>query len=165
MSSPAQPLITAAALRGAVAESRSRGQVIRPLGQPHDEEEETMSRPKKVQTPPTGASAGAAPGTATTETTSEAPSRKAGRPRKVTVAMPAPAPRGSQQAARFGRWSDGTVHIEAPSCKGVLTREEFDALLAFHNGEGMVSTFPPPKHIGVPVARKRRGGRPRKGEG
>jgi hypothetical protein len=49
----------------------------------------------------------------------------------VDVAPKKPAPPIEKGATRFSIWSDGTLQIIAPRCKGWVTEEEADALLAF----------------------------------
>jgi hypothetical protein len=39
--------------------------------------------------------------------------------------------RDSSSVARFGVFNDGSVHVDAPECKGVLTGKDVDLLVAF----------------------------------
>jgi hypothetical protein len=49
----------------------------------------------------------------------------------VDVKPTKPAPPIEKGATRFSIWSDGTFQIIAPRCKGWVTEEDADALLAF----------------------------------
>lgn len=119
---------------GAAPAPPQHGKRVSPLGPdetapPTDEHEETDMPRKKRKATKTGTPS-------LHELREQVASEEAPKKRKYTrkaKASPVPVKRARAVAdgVRFGVFSDGSVQIDAPSCKGNLSCEDVDLLYAF----------------------------------